>query len=146
MEGLKGLWKGGVVGYEMRPHRGASQGRQKQQIVGKVLKQREARLPCALPAMAATYDGNPSHEKEVTPLSDPVVQTHISGQTQYAGGPSYNPVRELEVACGELQNLPPARTVYLKRGALFFRSDAKSALALQQREFDKAKAHKGQAR
>lgn len=49
-------------------------------------------------------------------------------------------VRMLEVACTELRSLPESRNVYLKHGALFFRTDVKSAANWQQKKLDKAKA------
>lgn len=49
-------------------------------------------------------------------------------------------VQRLEVTCAELESLPSSRSVYLKHGALFFRSDVKSAAKLQQKMLEKVKA------
>eukprot|EP00250_Pteridium_aquilinum_P006305 c16251_g1_i1 orf=69-293(+) len=49
-------------------------------------------------------------------------------------------VQKLEVACAELKALPPSRSVYHKRGAVFFRSDVKTLTNLQQNLLEKAKA------
>ncbi|KAI5084012.1 hypothetical protein GOP47_0000181 [Adiantum capillus-veneris] len=48
-------------------------------------------------------------------------------------------VQKLEVACAELKSLPPMRSVYHKRGALFFQSDVKTLTSLHQKELEKAK-------
>eukprot|EP00249_Psilotum_nudum_P006206 c19541_g1_i1 orf=297-1229(+) len=59
--------------------------------------------------MVGTYDSNPFDEEEVNPFSDPVVRAHISGQTQYAGGPFYNPHPGSvpQVSNSRLSPLPP---------------------------------------
>ncbi|BBN16707.1 hypothetical protein MPTK1_7g08640 [Marchantia polymorpha subsp. ruderalis] len=52
-------------------------------------------------------------------------------------------IQKLEVACAELASLPSGRTVYLKKGNLFFRSDPKLVTSQQQRELKKVKIRTG---
>ncbi|KAL3685050.1 hypothetical protein R1sor_003072 [Riccia sorocarpa] len=49
-------------------------------------------------------------------------------------------VQKLEVACVELASLPSGRTVYEKKGNLFFRTDAKMLNTSQQRELKRVKS------
>lgn len=49
-------------------------------------------------------------------------------------------VQKLQVACAELNSLPPSRGVYVKQGAIFFRSNIKTLTNLQQNMLEKAKA------
>ncbi|KAG6550817.1 hypothetical protein Mapa_007613 [Marchantia paleacea] len=52
-------------------------------------------------------------------------------------------IQKLEVACAELASLPSGRTVYLKKGNLYFRSDPKLVTSQQQRDLKKAKNRMG---
>ncbi|KAF3335926.1 Prefoldin subunit [Carex littledalei] len=49
-------------------------------------------------------------------------------------------VRAHEVAISELNSVPDSRAVYQKNGNIFFRRSVKSAIAVEQKQLDLAKA------
>ncbi|XP_078182735.1 prefoldin chaperone subunit family protein [Carex rostrata] len=49
-------------------------------------------------------------------------------------------VRAHEVAISELNSVPDSRAVYQKNGNIFFRRNVKSAIAVEQKQLDLAKA------